>query len=198
MKYLKRFNESLEKTFVIPSEFNILIQDIGPNPTASDIISCWNDCIEENPIRYYHEGSNKFILEDGENNPYEIFLQLNDYLQGDDVYEGHERERTKYYLSEGATEKAAKRKDKNLEINPDKIQQMRKKVEDHVKSLMAKTKKSGNDLEVHLDDEHIAQIMFRKDYVGVKKEGNKFTKEFEYTELGKIKSELSDIIKSKK
>jgi hypothetical protein len=40
--------------------------------------------------------------------------------------------------------------------------------------------------------------MFRKDYIGVKKEGNKFPKEFGYDELGKIKSELSDIIKSKK
>lgn len=87
MKYLKRFNESSEKTFQVPSEFNNLIQDIGPNPTVSDIISCWNDCIEENPIISYKESSDLFILEDGENSPYEIFLQLNDYLMGDDVYE---------------------------------------------------------------------------------------------------------------
>lgn len=40
--------------------------------------------------------------------------------------------------------------------------------------------------------------MFREDYIGVKKEGNKFPKEFEYTELGKIKSEITDIIKKSK
>jgi hypothetical protein len=40
--------------------------------------------------------------------------------------------------------------------------------------------------------------MFREDYIGVKKEGNKFPKEFKYTELGKIKSEITDIIKGSK
>ncbi len=84
MKYLKRFNENLEKTFNIPTEFEILIADLGPNPTASDVIECWNDCIEHNPIRFYHEGSDKFILEDGESKPYDIFLQLNDYLTGEE------------------------------------------------------------------------------------------------------------------
>ena len=185
MKYLKRFNESLEKTFEVPVEFNILIQDIGPNPTAQDIIECWNDCIEENPIRFYHEGSNKFILEDGESTPEDVFICLNDYLMGDDVYEG-------------ATEKAAKRKDKKLDINPDKMDSMRKKVKDHVESQGCETKQVGDDLEIHLDKKHIAQVMFRKEYIGVKKVGNKFPKELEYTELGKIKSELSDIIKSNK
>jgi hypothetical protein len=102
------------------------------------------------------------------------------------------------WLSEGATEKAAKRKDKNLEVNPDKMDSMRKKVKDHVESQGCETKQVGDDFEVHLDGEHIAQIMFRKDYIGVKKVGNKFPKEFEYTELGKIKSELSDIIKYNK
>ena len=40
--------------------------------------------------------------------------------------------------------------------------------------------------------------MFRDDYVGVKKQGVKFTDEFEYTEsgMGKIKSKLTEIIKS--
>ena len=128
---------------------------------------------------------NKFILEDGESTPEDVFICLNDYLMGDDVYEG-------------ATEKAAKRKDKNLEVNPDKLESMRKKVKDHVESQDCKTKKVGDDFEVHFNDEHIAQVMFRKDYIAVKKEGSKFPKEFEYTELGKIKSELSDIIKSKK
>jgi hypothetical protein len=37
--------------------------------------------------------------------------------------------------------------------------------------------------------------MFRNDKVTIKKEGNKFGKEFKYNELGKIKSEISSIIK---
>lgn len=99
-------------------------------------------------------------------------------------------------FNEGATEKAAKRKDKNLEINPDKMDQMRKKVKDHVISQGCETRRTGDDFEVHLNDEHIAQVMFRKDYIGVKKVGNKFPKELGYDELGKVKTELSDIIKS--
>jgi hypothetical protein len=38
--------------------------------------------------------------------------------------------------------------------------------------------------------------MFRDEYVGIKKQGVKFTDEFGYNELGKIKSKLSDIIKN--
>jgi len=181
MKNLKKFNENLEKTFQVPTEFNILIQDIGPNPTISDIISCWNDCIEDNPIRYYHEGSNKFILEDGESTPEDVFICLNDYLMGDeDVYEGR-------------TEKASKEKDSDV-----KLEQFRKTIGDFLKGKDCKTKKVGDDFEVHFNDEHVAQVIFRKDYVGVKKEGNKFPKEFDYNELGKIKSELTNIIKSEK
>ena len=101
-----------------------------------------------------------------------------------------------FRLFEGATEKAATRKDKHLEVNPDKMDSMRKKVKDHIKSQGCDTKQVGNDLEVHLDKEHIAQVMFRKDYIGVKKEGNKFPKELGYDELGKVKSELTSIIKS--
>ena len=103
-----------------------------------------------------------------------------------------------FALFEGATEKASKRKDKNIEINPDKLESMRKKVKDHLKSQDCDTKQVGDDFEVHFDKKHIAQVMFRKDYIGVKKQSNKFPKEFGYDELGKIKSELSDIIKSKK
>ena len=77
-----------------------------------------------------------------------------------------------------------------------KKEQFRDKVNSYVKSQDCKTKKVGDDFEVHLDDEHIAQVMFREDYIGVKKEGNKFPKEFGYDEFGKIKKELSSIIKS--
>jgi hypothetical protein len=59
-------------------------------------------------------------------------------------------------------------------------------------------KQVGNDLSIHKDGNHILQVMFRDDYVGVQKVGNKFPKEFEYNELGKIKKEIGDILKSSK
>ena len=65
------------------------------------------------------------------------------------------------------------------------------KIESHISGLGCKIKKVGNDFEIHHEDERIAQVMFREDYIGIKKEGNKFPKEFEYTELGKIKSEIT-------
>lgn len=69
-------------------------------------------------------------------------------------------------------------------------------VKDHVKSLGSSVKQVGNDYEVHKGDKHIAQVMFRDDYIGVKKVGDKFPKEFKYNELGKIKSNLTTIIKN--
>jgi len=94
-------------------------------------------------------------------------------------------------VKEGRTHDVAKggKKEKH-EIS--KFQGM---IESHVYGLGAKIKQVGNDFEIHYGGEHIAQVMFREDYVGVKKEGNKFPKEFEYTELGKIKSEITDLIK---
>jgi hypothetical protein len=100
------------------------------------------------------------------------------------------------WLGEGKTEKASKTGNKHTEVKTDKKESMRKSVKDHIQSQGCKSKQVGDDFEVHLDNEHIAQVMFRNDYIAVKKEGNKFPKEFEYSELGKIKSELSSIIKS--
>ena len=125
-------------------------------------------------------------------------FNLSDYQKWFDNHMLYEGEADDEEITEGATEKAAKRKDKKLEINEDKMDLMRKKVKDHIKSQGCDTKQVGDDLEIHLDKKHIAQVMFRKEYIGVKKVGNKFPKELEYTELGKIKSELSDIIKSNK
>lgn len=77
----------------------------------------------------------------------------------------------------------------------DKKDQFRKAVEDHIKDKGCKTKKVGDDFEIHADGEHVAQVMFRNDKVTVKKQGNKFGKDFEYNQLGKIKAEITDIIK---
>jgi hypothetical protein len=94
-------------------------------------------------------------------------------------------------VKEGRTYDVAK-KGKKETHDVSKFQGM---IESHVYGLGAKIKQVGNDFEIHYGGEHIAQVMFREDYIGVKKEGNKFPKEFEYTELGKIKSEITDLIK---
>lgn len=100
-------------------------------------------------------------------------------------------------LNEGVAEKSVRTKDKHTEVKADKKDSFRKKIKDIIESDKdCKTKQVGDDLEVHCSDEHIAQVMFRADYVGVKKVGNKFPKEFGYEELGKIKAEISSIIKS--
>lgn len=101
------------------------------------------------------------------------------------------------WLGEGVAEKSVRTKDKKTEVKADKKDSFRKKIKDIVESNKdCKTKQVGDDLEIHCCDEHIAQVMLRADYVGVKKVGNKFPKEFGYEELGKIKAEISSIIKS--
>lgn len=100
-------------------------------------------------------------------------------------------------LNEGVAEKSVRTKDKKTEVKADKKDSFRKKIKDVIESNKdCKTKQVGDDLEIHCCDEHIAQVMLRDDYVGVKKVGNKFPKEFGYEELGKIKAEISSIIKS--
>jgi hypothetical protein len=100
-------------------------------------------------------------------------------------------------LNEGVAEKSVRTKDKHTEVKSDKKDSFRKKIKDIIESNKdCKTKQVGDDLEVHCCDDHIAQVMFRADYVGVKKVGNKFPKEFGYEELGKIKAEISSIIKA--
>ena len=94
-------------------------------------------------------------------------------------------------VKEGRTYDVAK-KGKKETHDVSKFQGM---IESHIIGLSAKIKQVGNDFEIHYGGEHIAQVMFREDYIGIKKEGNKFPKEFEYTELGKIKSEITDLIK---
>jgi hypothetical protein len=100
-------------------------------------------------------------------------------------------------LNEGVAEKSVRNKDKHKEVKADKKDSFRKKIKDIIESNKdCKTKQVGDDLEVHCCDDHIAQVMFRADYVGIKKVDNKFPKEFGYEELGKIKAEISSIIKS--
>lgn len=70
-------------------------------------------------------------------------------------------------------------------------------INSHIKSLGGKVKHIGDDFEITLDSKSIAQVIFRPNFIGVKKTDDKFVTEFKYTELGKIKSKISDILKLK-
>jgi hypothetical protein len=77
-----------------------------------------------------------------------------------------------------------------------KKEAFRDKVKDFLKSKGCKISQVGDDFEVHLDTEDVLQIMFRNDKMTVRKEGNKFGKEFKYNEFGNIKKEISKIIRT--
>lgn len=88
-------------------------------------------------------------------------------------------------FNEGKTMKATKSNDSDV-----KIEKFREVIENYLKGLKLKSKTIGNDLEVKSEDKTI-QIMFRKDYVGVKLVGEK-SKEFKYDQLGDIKKEIKN------
>jgi hypothetical protein len=118
----------------------------------------------------------------------------------DDFQKGEMTQVTK--VKEGKAYKSAKPDKKvgkeGLRLT-DKKENFRTEIKNLVKSHDEfSIKQVGNDFSINKGGEHILQIMFRDDYVGVQKVGNKFPKEFEYNELGKIKKEIGDILKSNK
>ena len=98
-------------------------------------------------------------------------------------------------LNEGKTAKAAKKPFEKEVWDTDKKETFRTTIKDFLKGKDCKVKQVGDDFEVHLDGDHLAQVMFRKDLITVKKEGSKFGKDFKYTQLGEIKKELTSILK---
>ena len=104
----------------------------------------------------------------------------------------------KFNLFEGQAFKAMKQRDKKEVWDADRISTLQGKIKSHVISQGATIKKVGNDFEIHLEDKMVAQVMFRDDYVGIRKEGAKFVDKFNHTEFGKIKSLLTNIIKNNK
>jgi hypothetical protein len=94
-----------------------------------------------------------------------------------------------YDVNEGKVEKSHKSKDSDV-----KKETFRDKVKDFLKSKDCKISQVGDDFEVHKDTEDIVQVMFRNDKITIRKEGNKFGKEFKYNQLGDIKKELTKII----
>ena len=96
-------------------------------------------------------------------------------------------------FNEGRTMKASKEKDTDV-----KVDSFRDKIESHFKSLKYKYKQVGDDFEAECEaskDGDSIQVMFRPDYIGLKKKGDKHTQEFKYNELGKVKSEIAKLLK---
>lgn len=99
---------------------------------------------------------------------------------------------------EGKAFKATKKPYEKKAWDEDKKQVFRDKVESHFKSLKCKYKQVGDDFEAECEaskDGKSIQVMFRPEYIGVKHKGDKHTKEFKYDELGKVKSEISSLLK---
>jgi division protein CdvB (Snf7/Vps24/ESCRT-III family) len=97
-------------------------------------------------------------------------------------------ELVKKILKEGKIDKSTREKDLDV-----KMENFREKIKDFLKSKNCTVKQVGTDFEIHRDGEHVAQVMFRRNAITVKKEGSKFGKDFNFKELGKIKSELNKV-----
>jgi hypothetical protein len=96
----------------------------------------------------------------------------------------------KRIIKEGNIDKSTKEKDLDV-----KMETLRDNIKNFIKSKDCKVKQVGTDFEIHCDGEHVAQVMFRRNAITIKKEGSKFGKEFKFNEMGKLKQELSKMIK---
>jgi hypothetical protein len=94
-------------------------------------------------------------------------------------------------IQEGKTDKGVKEKDADV-----KIEKFQDTIKNFIKSQDCKVKQVGNDFEIHCDGKHVGQVMFRKDGITVKKQGSKFGKEFDFNELGKVKTEIKKLTES--
>lgn len=105
---------------------------------------------------------------------------------------------------EGRREKMAKTGNKNVETKEDKKLQTKDEIMKLLKSREnVKVKEDGaNDLKVLLEDEHIIQVMIRDSKITIEnklaKDKKESKKDFDYEEWGKIKKEISSIIKESK
>ena len=95
----------------------------------------------------------------------------------------------KRVIQEGNIDKSTKEKDLDV-----KMENFRDKIKNFLKEKDCKVKQVGTDFEVHCDGDHVAQVMFRRTGITVKKEGSKFGKEFNFSEMGEIKSVLTKLI----
>ena len=95
----------------------------------------------------------------------------------------------KRVIQEGNIDKSTKEKDLDV-----KMENFRYKIKSFLKEKDCKIKQVGTDFEVHCDGDHVAQVMFRRTGITVKKEGSKFGKEFNFGEMGALRKELTKLI----
>jgi len=202
MKYLKKFNEEFGRSSNYDDD-----EFINPDLEA---IAAFNAMTLSDKIKYlvFNFGMDQIeaeeICDDNENItvddlPDEIRFTFYDGEEGEVPVEDDDEEEFPQ-LEEGKTYRDTKKFFGKKEWEPDKKDSFRSKVKDHIKSQNMKAVQVGNDFEIRskLEDKKVGIAMFRDDYIGVKKEGTKFVDEFKYTELGKIKSAITKIIKAYK
>lgn len=102
-------------------------------------------------------------------------------------------------FNEGKAFKANKKGYTKEYFGEDKIDLIKAKVKEHVKSLDdVELGSVGNDFVIEVGGDKVGEIMFRDKYVGLRKEGQKFVDELGYNELGKIKFKINAIVNSHK
>jgi hypothetical protein len=120
-------------------------------------------------------------------------MNFDDFAKGEMTKVTKVKEGQAYKSTKGPKDKTVGKDGLKL---TDKKESFRNKIESLLKSHRGlDIKRVGNDFEVSKDGDMLLQVMFRDTYVGIKKSGAKFTDEFEYDELGKIKSKINEIVK---
>ena len=120
----------------------------------------------------------------------DVYKEIINYNDNESLKESDLTRIVKRVINEGSIDKSTKEKDLDV-----KMENFRDKIKNFLKSKDCKVKQVGTDFEIHCDGEHVGQVMFRRNAITIKKEGNKFGKDFKFNEMGEIKSELSKIIK---
>ena len=204
MKHLKRFNEEAE---FYPGfeknedDYNFEITVSFKIPKSMISIAKKNGISEENMEdlfttyishkigETYNQEGDEFSAWCEESDNIVDFIEYDDDGWDDVTFQPSSSLLQAINKNEGKTDKAFKSKDSDV-----KKETFREKIENFLKSKGCEIKQVGDDFEVHVNDEHVAQVMFRNDKMSVKKQGNKFGKDFEYNQLGDVKKELSKII----
>ena len=95
----------------------------------------------------------------------------------------------KRVIQEGNIDKSSKERDLDV-----KMENLRDNLENFIKSIDCKVKKVGDDFEIHCNGDHVGQLMFRKEGIKLKKTGEKFSKEFDFNEMGLLRKEIKKLI----
>lgn len=81
----------------------------------------------------------------------------------------------------------------NDPLSTNKKDLIKKKLKDHIKSISGlEISQVGNDLSIS-DGVKSAKIIFKDNYVGIKKDGQKFIDKLGYNEFGKIRLKINDL-----